>query len=60
MNTLDITEVAKNMVKTLQRGGTQLTEIKKVVVSVTLTDGTKIEKTVDGSNVFMLQEEKKV
>lgn len=58
MNELNITDVAKNMIHTLQEGGTQLTEIKKVVVSVTLTDGTKIEKTVDGSNVFMLQGEK--
>lgn len=60
MNELNITEVAKNMVKVLQEGGTQVQDIEEVVVSVKLADGTKIEKRVSGANVFLLQQEQKV
>lgn len=52
MNVVDLKEVSKELVETLQKGGTRLETVKKVVISVTLTDGTEIKKTIEGPSLL--------
>ncbi len=50
MNEINISKIAKEIVDKLQEGGMATTEIKQVVISIELTDGTKISKKVDAFN----------